>query len=306
MSPGVTRDFLPASAATRAPRYSGDEENDDAPRPFLKWAGGKWLLAPTLAALMPPDLERRTYREPFLGGGGLFFWLSANRPPKKVVLSDALRDLVHTYEAVRDKLAPLVAELERLNETHDSDQFYRVRDDFNAKAGSKVQRAAWLIYLNKTCYNGLFRTNRAGLFNVPVGRFVKPRIVHPERLASCSRALKGVEIAAQTFDHLDDEARKGDVIYFDPPYVPVSSTANFAAYSLGAFGMDSQERLAAMFRKLHARGCRLILSNSDTPEVRSLYKGFKLTEIDVRRNISAVGSKRGTASELVVTNAASW
>ncbi len=290
----------------RAPVPAAADDDLGDPRPFLKWAGGKWQLAPRLSELLPPDLEKRTYREPFLGGGALFFYLSTHRPPKRAALSDALADLVLTYEVVRDRLVPLVAALERLHATHDDEQFYRVRTLFNGKTGGAVDRAAWLIYLNKTCYNGLFRTNRSGLFNVPVGRFAKPRIVHPERLAACSRALQRAGIARQTFDHLDDEAEKGDVIYFDPPYDPISRTANFASYSDGAFGPGDQERLAEAFRRLDKRGCRLVLSNSDTPLIRKLYKGFDFEEIEVRRNISAVGATRGVVSELVVRNCRRW
>jgi DNA adenine methylase len=282
--------------------------DDDAsePRPFLKWAGGKWQLAPRLSQLLPADVEKRTYREPFLGGGALFFYLSTHRPPKRAVLSDALVDLVRTYQVVRDRLPALIAALEALRRTHDDEQFYRVRSLFNDKSGADVDRAAWLIYLNKTCYNGLFRTNRSGNFNVPVGRFAKPRIVHAERLAACSRALQAAKIQRQTFEHITDEAEKGDVIYFDPPYDPISRTANFASYSDGAFGLEDQERLAATFRALDKRGCRLVLSNSDTPLIRKLYKGFDFVEIEVRRNISAVSATRGVISELVVRNIRKW
>ncbi len=299
---------MPARASLyRRPAPDPEEEDVDQPRPFLKWAGGKWALAPQLTKLLPADLGKRTYREPFLGGGAVFFYLSTHRPPKRAFLSDALRDLVLTYEVVRDELPALVAELDRLRVTHDDEQFYRVRDAFNDKSvGGRAVRAAWLIYLNKTCYNGLFRTNRSGHFNVPVGRFTKPRIVHPERLAACSRALRGVSLKAQTFDHLVEDAQRGDVIYFDPPYVPISRTANFASYSLGAFGLEDQERLAGIFRQLDQRGCKLVLSNSDTEDVRRLYKGFELKRIEVRRNISANGSTRGVINELVVRNTARW
>jgi DNA adenine methylase len=283
-----------------------DGASTSEPRPFLKWAGGKWQLAPRLSELLPPDLAKRTYREPFLGGGALFFYLSSHRRPKRAVLSDALADLVLTYEVVRDRLPELVDALEKLRKTHDDEQFYQVRKLFNARSGADVDRAAWLIYLNKTCYNGLFRTNRSGLFNVPVGRFTKPRIVHPERLGACSRALGRAEIKQQTFEYLERAAKKDDVIYFDPPYDPISRTANFASYSDGAFGPGDQERLAATFALLDKRGCRLILSNSDTPLIRKLYKGFDFEEIKVRRNISAVSSTRGVISELVVRNTRRW
>jgi DNA adenine methylase len=271
-------------------------------KPFVKWAGGKWSLLPQIAPLLP-DVTGRTYREPFLGGGAVFFHLRGSSPPARAVLSDALTDLIGAYEAVRDQPERLVTELETLRDLHSKTHFYRVRDFFNARGkGEPVLRAAWLIYLNKTCFNGLFRTNRSGEFNVPIGRFTKPRIVDRSRLLAASAALQGIELLNQPFERLLHDAKKGDVIYLDPPYVPLSRTSNFAAYSLGAFGPEEQERLAEVFRKLDKRGCMLALSNSDTPEVRRLYQGFEIQPIRAARSIGSRGASRGTVTELLVRN----
>ncbi len=280
-------------------------------RPFLKWAGGKQALAPILSPLFPP-LERRIYREPFLGGGAMFFHLR----PRRAVLSDALADLIVTYEVVRDDPDALLRKLERLKGEHSDQRFYEVRERFNAgrarparEKADKVaerarERAAWLLYLNRTCYNGLFRTNQSGEFNVPVGRYRDPRIADADRIHAASQALSGATIRHAPFDAALAEAAKGDFVYLDPPYVPLSATSSFSAYADGAFGAKDQARLAACFRDLDRRGCLLALSNSDTPAVRELYEGYEITPIDAPRSISARGSARGSAPEVVVRNRA--
>lgn len=281
--------------------------DDGIARPFVKWAGGKWSLAEGIAELLPTDLERRVYREPFVGGGAMYFWLHAHRRPLRAHLSDTLVDLVHAYAAVRDEPDALIRRLQRLEAKHDEAQYYRVRERFNAeRRAAPLERAAWLIYLNKTCYNGLFRTNRAGGFNVPLGRFVDPTVVDPSRLRAASRALKSATITHETFDHLLETARAGEVIYLDPPYVPLSKTASFASYAHGPFTPADQERLATLFRKLDERGCLLALSNSDTPEVRRLYAGFDLVSIMAPRSISRAGATRRPVAELLVRNVRRW
>lgn len=281
------------------------EGGDEDAKPFLKWAGGKRGIADQICALLPQDLAKRTYREPFVGGGAIFFHLQRHSPPKRVVLSDTLGDLITTYEIVKTKPDALLARLQLLRETHDPTQFYEVRRRFNEEPQAPpLERAAWLIYLNKTCYNGLFRTNRLGFFNVPIGRFTKPAIVDSRRIHAASLALRAgaVTLKRAPFDHLAEEAKKGDVVYLDPPYVPLSATASFAAYADGAFGPEDQERLADLFAKLSRRGCLLALSNSDTPEVRRLYKGFDLHRLEVGRSISAKSQSRKPVQELLVRN----
>lgn len=281
----------------------GQDEPRAAARPFLKWAGGKWSIAARIEELLPRDWRRRTYREPFLGGGAMFFWLQ----PERAVLSDAVGDLIVTYAVVHRQSGALIAQLERLRDQHSTEQFYRIRDDFNARReASEVERAAWLIYLNKTCYNGLFRTNRGGLFNVPIGRFAKPAIFDADNLRICGAVLSHATLQHAPFDHLVDEAGAGDLIYFDPPYVPISKTASFSAYADGAFTLDDQARLASVFRALDERGCVLALSNSDTPEVRRLYAGYHFTSIVAPRAISSKASTRGEVIEVLIRNTARY
>jgi DNA adenine methylase len=275
-------------------------------RPFLKWAGGKWAIADQIKPLLPYDLSERVYREPFLGGGAMFFYLERELT-ETAVLTDSLADLVTTYKVVREHADALLTHLEQLRRARSPEHFYEIRTAFNQQRdAAPVERAAWLIYLNKTCYNGLFRTNQSGAFNVPIGRFTNPGIVDPAALRLAGAALTNHEIRQEKFDYLLDEARAGDVIYFDPPYVPLSKTANFSAYADGMFSLADQARLADVFRKLDQRGCLLALSNSDTPEVRKLYADFDISRIFAPRAISAKASTRGEVTELLIRNVASY
>jgi DNA adenine methylase len=275
-------------------------------KPFLKWAGGKWSLASEIVARLPEDLHQRTYREPFLGGGAVFFWLRNHKAAARFALSDQLADLVAAYRAVRDHSRGLTKLLDKLRVAHSPEHFYQVRERFNQGGGTKLERAAWLIYLNKTCFNGLYRTNRSGEFNVPLGRFANPTILDQPRLEAAARALEGVEVSHASYEHLLEVAEPGDVIYMDPPYVPVSRTSNFASYSNGPFGADDQVRLAELFRTLDERGCLLALSNSDAAEVHELYRGFDVVKLTASRAISAKGANRGLTSEVLVRNVARY
>ncbi len=273
-----------------------------AAQPFLKWAGGKSAIADQILKRFPGDARARTYREPFLGGGAIFFKLQ----PERAFLTDALTDLVNAYTVVQTRVEVLITRLEKLRATHSAEQFYEIRTRFNAEreAGKadRIDRAAWLVYLNKTCFNGLFRTNSKGEFNVPVGKYQNPRVVDPGEMRVASAVLADAEIEAQPFDHLLDVAEAGDLIYLDPPYVPLSKTSSFSGYHEGVFTLDDQARLAEVFRKLDERGCLLALSNSDTPAVRELYRGFDLSTIIAPRAISSKASTRGEVSEVLVRN----
>jgi DNA adenine methylase len=271
-------------------------------RPFLKWAGGKSAIASQIERLLPLDWRTRVYREPFLGGGAMFFWLQPELTAQ-VVLSDTLTDLIACYEVVRTSPDALITRLTELRAAHSTEHFYEIRTTFNERLDApRLERAAWLIYLNKTCFNGLFRTNKSGAFNVPVGRYTNPGIVDPPALRLASAALADAEIRCAKFDALLDDAQPGDLIYFDPPYVPLSKTSSFAAYADGMFSLSDQQRLADVYRALDARGCVLALSNSDTPEVRSLYKGYDVSQIFAPRAISATAANRGEVAELVIRN----
>lgn len=277
-----------------------DPDDDRVPaHPFLKWAGGKWSIAPRIERLLPHDVRDRVYREPFIGGGAMFFYLQ----PRRAVLSDSLKDLVETYRMVQLHVDALITRLERLRDAHSTEQFYKIRAAFNEeRSAPRIERAAWLIYLNKTCFNGLFRTNREGSFNVPVGRFKNPGILDATTLRLAAAALSEAELLHDTFEHLLDRAEPGDVIYLDPPYVPLTRTSNFSSYADGAFTLRDQERLAEAFRELDDRGCLLALSNSDTPDVRRLYAGYDLSPIIAPRAISSKAATRGEVTELVVRN----
>jgi DNA adenine methylase len=272
--------------------------------PFLKWAGGKWAIAPQIERLLPADTRERVYREPFVGGGAMYFHLQ----PRQAFLSDSLVDLVTTYQVVQRSVGALIPRLEKLRATHSTEQFYAIRDAFNDQRDApRVERAAWLIYLNKTCFNGLFRTNKSGVFNVPVGRYATAsNVVDPAALRLAAAALAAAEIEHASFERVLEEAAPGDVIYFDPPYVPLSKTASFSAYADGVFTLADQGRLAEVFRVLDARGCLLALSNSDTPEVRRLYEGYDFSPIIAPRAISSKASTRGEVTEWLIRNVARY
>lgn len=268
--------------------------------PFLRWVGGKSRLLPTLVSLLPPNYETRRYVEPFLGGGALFFYLE----PKEALLSDLNKHLIHTYAAVRDHVDELLKELCLLDKAHSKEHYYALRERFNTEPEEDWKlRAAWFIYLNKCCYNGVWRVNKSGEYNVPMGEFKsRPNIVNAEVLRAASATLGGVDLLHGDFESLLAEAWEGDFIYLDPPYVPLSATADFTTYNEGGFTLDDQKRLADVYTKLHERGCMLMLSNSNTPIVRELYRGFHFTEVSAPRSVNSDTSNRGPVSELVIRN----
>ena len=266
------------------------------PRPFLKWAGGKGQLLGRLRERVPPSYGR--YFEPFLGGGALFFALR----PARGFLSDVNREIIDCYTAVRDDVTGLVAALR--HHRYDSKHYYDVRNADPAKL-ALVERAARTIFLNKTGFNGLYRVNRAGKFNVPFGRYAKPAICDEQNLRACSAALADVELVAADFERATSRAVAGDFVYFDPPYVPLSRTAAFTAYAPGGFDLDAQSRLAAFFDKLAERGVAVLLSNSDVPEIRKLYARYAMDTIEATRTINCKATRRGPVRELLVHHVAS-
>lgn len=283
-------------------RGASQESRVDA-SPFLKWAGGKSAIADRIQSLLPLDARDRVYREPFLGGGAMFFYLQ----PQKAFLSDTLKSLIDTYKMVQKQVELLIHRLEKLRVDHCEKHFYETRDRFNQDRSAEVlDRAAWLIYLNKTCFNGLFRTNKSGEFNVPMGRFANPRVVDPEKLRVAAGLLSRAKLKHATFDELVTDAEPDDLIYLDPPYDPISKTSSFAGYAEGGFGPDDQRRLAETFRLLDERRCMLALSNSDTPLVRELYAGFDFSPIIAPRAISSKSATRGEVSELLIRNVARY
>ena len=262
-------------------------------RPWAKWAGGKTALLHEILPRLPKKIK--TYYEPFVGGGAVFFALATEKRFKRAVLGDANVELVITYAALALDVETVIQRLKAHAGKHSEEYFYKVR----ANPGSDP--AARLIYLNKTCFNGLYRVNKMGQFNTPFGKYTNPTICDEENLRAVSAALEGTTCLSLDFEVTVIGARSGDAVYFDPPYVPVSDTANFTAYSAGGFGPADQERLRDVARKLIDRGVHVLLSNSDTPFVRKLYHGFKIEKVEAPRRINSKGGKRGNVGELLIT-----
>lgn len=266
-------------------------------RPFLKWAGGKTQLLPHLMHRIPNSFNR--YIEPFLGGGALFFALQ----PRLALLADCNQELINCYHVVRTEVESLIEELQGYR--YDKDMYYAVREldrgpDFGKL--SRVKRAARLIYLNKTCFNGLYRVNSKGFFNVPFGTYTDPTIVDAENLRACSRALQKTVIQSGNFEQVPEIADTGDFVYFDPPYAPSSDTADFTSYSKDGFDDSAQEMLLLICLQLNQKGVKWMVSNSNTTLIQELYRGFKIEPVGAMRAINSKGSKRGTVVELLIRN----
>ncbi len=289
--------------------------------PFLKWAGGKTQLLSKLEQRLPERFN--TYHEPFLGSGALFFRLARLGRIERALLTDVNRDLILTYTQVRDNVEGLIAALEEHRERHDREHFYAARDRFNGDGLDPTSRAAIFIYLNKTCFNGLYRVNRRGHYNVPMGRYESPSVVNPDRMRSASAALQGVSLRAEDFTQpyssrpqpirvslrAEDFTRAlahvapGDFVYLDPPYVPLSATANFTAYDRDGFRFEDQRRLAAEVRRLDGLGAKVMLSNHATDELIALYDGFGVEILQATRMINRQSDRRGKhTAEVLVRN----
>ena len=267
--------------------------------PFIKWAGGKSQLLAQFDKLLPPKESYKRYIEPFIGGGALLFYLK----PESAVISDLNKDLIETYKIIKTDYAELTKFLNDYQKKHSKEFYFKVRAEFNSDKLDKIKKAAALIYLNKTCFNGLYRVNKKGEFNVPFGQH-KNFSFNEGNLKRVSELLKDVEIKNEPFDKVLDYAKKGDFVYFDPPYYPVNETSKFTTYTKEAFLEDEQIRLAEVFKKLDKRGCKVMLSNSDTKFIRDLYKDYKkyTAVVNAKRFINCIAEKRGEVAEVVVRN----
>jgi DNA adenine methylase len=266
-----------------------------SPRPFIKWAGGKRQLLPELRKHVPASYNR--YLEPFLGGGALFFDLG----PGAAVLGDVNERLVRMYCAVRDEVNKVIVELRKY--PHEETFYKKLRSCFDIDQRTDHEVAAWFLYLNKTSFNGVYRVNRKGEYNVPFDKTKKNvTICDDANLRACSEALQGTRIMAGDFEDVAREARSGDFVYFDPPYVPLSATSNFTAYAKEPFGPKEQVRLRDVALGLHARGVQVLLSNSSSDVVRDLYGAapFVCHEVDAKRAVNSDGTKRGNVKELII------
>lgn len=281
----------------------------ELPHPFLKWVGGKRQLLPELTSRLPASFN--SYHEPFVGGGALFFHLArfshlSRQFPKlnsPVFLSDTNPELISAYEVVRDDVESLIEDLKQ--HIYDRDYYYQIRNSDRSPEfvlWSAVKRASRLIYLNKTCFNGLYRVNSQGQFNVPIGRYKNPRIVDEENLRACSQSLKSAQLSSASFQISTEKCQPGDFVYFDPPYAPLSQTADFTGYTQGGFGIDRQEELRDTCVSLHKRDVKFMVSNSDVPLIRKLYQNFRIETVQVSRAVNSNSARRGKVDEVIIRN----
>ncbi len=265
-----------------------------AARPVLKWAGGKTQLLKKILPRLPERI--RTYYEPFLGSGAVFFALATTQRFERAVLSDQNQELVDVYRALKEDVDALITELSSMR--YSEEEYYQVRE---SRPRLLARRAARTIYLNKTGYNGLYRVNRSGEFNVPFGRHSNPTICDVTNLRRVAAVLESVSLEVEDFEQIARRAEPGDAVYFDPPYLPLSKTASFTAYDRHPFLLEEHERLARVFSELVESGVAVVLSNSDTADSRRLYRDFVCSYPQVTRPINSQASSRGPVRELLVT-----
>lgn len=297
-------------------------------KPFLKWPGGKKNIISQLKAYFPDDLVKgriTTYIEPFIGGGSMFFFINNYYPVKKAIINDVNKELMLTYKVVQRDLSKLLRIMEKFQKEYTAREedarkayFYATREKFNNERFSIdydvyseqwVSRAAQVIFLNKTCYNGLFRLNKKGAFNAPYGSYKNPAIFNSENLLLVNKALEDSEILCLDFEEMKRYVEPGSFVYLDPPYRPINKTSSFASYSSGGFPDPEQRRLANLFKELDNQDVKLMLSNSEpkneNPDdvfFEEIYKGFNINTVYAHRMINCKGDKRGKIKEIVVTN----
>jgi DNA adenine methylase len=288
-------------------RNSQRLRDDDLPQsyPYVKWAGGKTQLLSEIDKTIPSEFNQ--YFEPFLGGGAMFFHIISNKDIQfTAYLSDVNEELINAFNVIKNDVEKLIEVLKNHEVEYKKnplEYYYELR--LNIKSTNNIQRAARFITLNKTCYNGLYRVNKKGIFNVPIGRYKNPVICDSDNLKKVSVALRYSKAQIQVSDYkviLLQEAEEDDFIYLDPPYNPTSSTASFTNYTNTGFNDNDQKELADIFKKLDDRKCKVLLSNSDTPLIRKLYCDFTIQDVQALRAINCKGSKRVGHKELLIRN----
>ena len=274
------------------------------PKPFVKWAGGKRQLIPILNENLPEGFG--TYFEPFLGGGALLFHMLTERQGQKCSISDLNSDLVLSYTTIRDRTEELIASLKNHEKNYQKDSksyYYSVRE---SNPRSQIEKTSRLIFLNRTCFNGLYRVNSKGKFNVPLGKYSNPNIVNEDNLRSVSHILQSSKVAinCRDFEAVLRDAKRGDLVYFDPPYQPVSDTANFTSYTNKDFTYDDLSRLAELCMALDSKGCKVLLSNSNSKDVAEMFsaKPWTIKKIQANRSINSNSKKRTGHFELLIRN----
>ena len=287
--------------SARAPLcLSEREKNGGTPHtrifPFLRWAGGKQQIIAHLLRLLPKDASTRRYHEPFVGAGSMFFSLQ----PSAAFLSDANEHLIGCYEHVRSDWRLVAQYLTRHAAQTSKKHYYKVREAYN-RSGYTAAQAARFIYLNKTCFNGIFRVNRRDEFNVPYGWKKPPALPDADDLRNASRALKGATLRSVSFERAVRDVAPGDFCYLDPPYPPLNGTACFTHYTRSRFNGVDQEWISVAVRDLHRNGCLFMMTNADTSKIRRLYKGFQISSVPVTRFVTCK-AKRYQVKELVIRN----
>ena len=266
-------------------------------KPFLKWVGGKRKLLPELEKRLPQDYS--TYYELFMGGAALFWDIR----PQKAVLADINPELVNTYKCIQQDVEALIADLQK--HYYDREYYYQIRNcdrSLEYATWTDIQRASRFIFLNKTCFNGLYRVNSQGQYNVPFGKYKNPKIVDAANLRACSQALQNTEIICGSFLELEPRITPQDFVYLDPPYIPLNATSNFTNYSSQGFDTKMQIELRDLCIRLDRKGVRFMLSNSSAPLIFDLYADFKIELVDMARSINSKGDKRGKIKEVLITN----
>lgn len=274
-------------------------------KPLLKWAGGKRHIAGELISLFPEDWDKQTYFEPFIGGAALFFELS----PKQAVISDVNKRLIGFYQHVREDLDALMAQIQTISknfdECHDDSKkeyFLNLRAEFNSSDVESLESASKLFALNKLCFNGLYRENSTGGFNVPFGQKKKFPSIEFDDFKNASFALQRAEVKVSDFEATVASAQSGDFVYFDPPYIPIDITSSFTSYHADGFTLEDQKRLANLLHDLKSRNIKALCSNSETQKTREIYEGLNIKVIQAPRMVSAKSSGRGLIDELVISN----
>ena len=277
-------------------------KEDSSTITFAKWAGGKTQLISQLKPLFPKKIER--YFEPFVGSGAVFFYISQNYKIKYAMLSDINEELIDAYKVIKDNVDILIKILRKHVKKHSvtpKAYYYRTRSQ-EIDLMSAIERAARFIYLNKTCYNGLYRVNAKGKFNVPLGKLNGSAILQQDKLNKCAELLQKTILKRMSFENILKYAHSGDFVYFDPPYYPKTSGGNFTSYQKDKFLEEEHKKLFEVFKTLDANGCLCMVSNSNTKFIKDLYKDYRQSIVKARRMINCNGNGRGETEELVITN----
>jgi len=266
---------------------------------LVKWAGGKKQLLKQIEEFLPSRIEN--YIEPFVGGGAVAFFILKKYSVKNVFISDINKELVKAYQQIKKNPKPLIKKLKEHKENHCKEYYYKVRS-YDVNSLTDLELIARFIYLNKTCFNGLYRVNSKGGFNVPMGDYKNPCVCSEEDLNEISNLLKNTTIKKMNFKEVLKYAKKGDFIYFDPPYHPLENSKSFTTYTKNNFIESDQRDLANVFQTLDKRGCKVMLSNSDTPLIKELYKKYNIHVLKATRRINSNAKGRGKINEFLITN----